>query len=297
MSYTLIKKINNQLLKEVPSVFFPFQYGTIGALLSGLMIPILGTEALNHIAKEFKNKNLNVDKGNLSDLKVFIDSFNDSLLSEITEKVFEHINNEYFGNLQNFFCSEFWQIDTQLSTILEEYEEVRDSILLFVFSVPIFPVSETMQEIMIDFHIFEPDETYIEMQSILNEFFNETPKCQRSYLAWKYLDSLPENECENTLQKVEATVPFTCDGCGKDIKNLQAPFITRIEVYPSRNLKFDYEDSEEKDFEKEVASALESASLKGEKELTKEVWTEYRLFLCQRCRNTFTNRIENGEFI
>lgn len=297
MSYDLIKKINDRLLKEVPENFFPFQYGTIGAFLSGLLVPVLGTNAISKIKNDFHHSKLNIDKGSLSELETYIESINNPTLSKIASEIFNYINKEFFGSIQNFFQGEVWLIDSQISTFLENNEEYRDSLLLFVFSVPVFPVSEKIIETMINFHIFEPDETYVEMQAILNDYYTETPKCQRSYLSWKYLDSLPQNEAERIISKVEGLVPFVCDGCGRNIKGMKTPFISRIEVYPSRSLNFDYDDFDDKDFEKEAMSAIETAAQKSEKENNKSVWTEYRLFLCAKCRNTFVKRIDSGEFI
>ena len=286
-----------QVLKEVPSVFFPFQYGTIGSLLAGLMIPVYGSNAIGMIQNDFSHHDLNVDEGDIAEISKYIDNFNDTNLTQVANAIFTHINKEFYGSLKSFFQGEVWQVDSSLSKILEKKEEFRDAILLFVFSVPIFPVSELMRSIMTDFHIFEPDEVYIEMQSIMNEFFSETPKCQRHYLAWKVLDSLSSEKQQNIISLIEKKVPFICDGCGKDIKDIPSPFITRVEVYPSRNVNFDYSDIDDKDYEKEIASVLESATSKTEKESNKSVWTEYRLFLCSTCRNIFVKRIEAGEFI
>jgi len=296
MSYNLIRKINEQLLKEVPRQVFPFQYGTIGSLLASLMIPVYGTKALSMIQNDLQHLNLNVDEGSLFDLRGYIEGLKDPLLKEVGNGIFDFIDKTYFGILRNFFEEEVWQIDASLGVFLEGKEEFRDSLLLFVFSIPVFPVSMTMKEVLVHFHIFESDEAYVEMQSILNEYYCENLKCQRNYLAWKHLDMLPERECRTLIQKLEKTVPFLCDGCGKDIKHLKAPYITRVEIYPSRNLSFDLEDGV-KDFESEVYNLYQAVSHKSEKETTKEMWTEYRLFLCRNCRTTFVKRIENGEFI
>jgi hypothetical protein len=299
MSYNLIKKINEQLLKEVPSRVFPFQYATRGSLLAALMVPIFGTEAITMIQSDWGNRNLNVDEGSTTELQNYLERFNDPLLSEVSSLLFNFINEEYLGILRNFFHEEVWQVDTSLSSILEGKDEFRDTLLLFVFSVPVFPVPITMQEFMVDFHIFESDETYMEIQSILNEYYSETLKCQRTYLAWKTIDSLEDSKARELISKLESSIPFTCDGCGKDIKGLKSPYISRVEVYPSRNLNFDEEDdfASREEFEEEMGNLYELAKSKAEKELTKEMWSEYRLFLCAECRTTFIRRIENGEFI
>ncbi len=297
MSYNLIKKINGQILREVNYIHFPYRFGTVGAFLSSLMIPVYGTDAIEMVSKSFTLEELSSVDYNLQYLKEYFEGLKDPILTEVSTKVIDFINQEYIGITKSFFESEVWQIDNQLSSVLDEYEEFRDSILLFVFSVPVFPISELMAEVMIDFHIFEPDESYMEMQSILNEFYTDTPKCQRTYMAWKYLDSLTEDESSKILTLVESRVPFICDGCGKDIKNLTSPFISRVEVYPSRNMNLDLNEYEPKDYEKEIYSAIEASKDKSEKELAHEMWTEYRLFLCPRCRNTFVKRIESGEFI
>jgi hypothetical protein len=299
MSYNLIKKIHEQLMREVPSRVFPYSYGTCGALLAALMIPVFGSRALSLIQDDLAEMELNVDEGSVSDLQTYVDHFNDKALSDSASAVFNFINEEYLGIIKNFFHEEVWQIDSSLSNVLEGKEEFCDSILLFVFSLPVFPVSETMRQFMEDFHIFENDETYVEIQSILNEFFNETPKCQRHYLAWKHLESLPQDKKEELLARLESAIPFTCDGCGKDIKSLKSPYISRIEIYPSRNLRFDEEEAfpSKEEFEEEMGNLYEMAKSKPEKELTKEIWCEYRLFLCAECRATFISRIEGGEFI
>ncbi|EKD27716.1 MAG: hypothetical protein ACD_79C00607G0003 [uncultured bacterium] len=297
MSYNLIKKINSQLLDEVPKFIFPFQYGTIGSFLVSIMIPVYGTEAINMVTKEFDNDELNFDEGNIADLKDYIKGLDNSEISSVFDLVMQYIEKEFYGDLKSFFHGDVWLIDSQISPMLTGRDEFRDSLLLFVFSVPVFPVSIKLQDIMIDFHIFEPDDSYLEMQAILNEYFSETPKCQRSYLAWKYLDSIKEDHYLKILTRIDDLVPFNCDGCGKDIKGLKSPFITRIEVYPSRTLRFEQEDLDEKDFEKEITAILETAGQKSEKELNRSVWTEYRLFLCSKCRNTFVKRIDHGEFI
>jgi hypothetical protein len=297
MSYQLIVQINRQLSLEVPRFFFPFQYGTVGAFLSALLIPHYGSRVISRIQEDFQHGELNVDEGSVSDLSDYLVRFDDSRVAEAIDRVFQYIKKEYYGNLRRFFQGEVWMIDSQMASSMEGFEEYRDSLLLFVFSVPVFPVSTKMREVMTDFHIFEPEEDYGEVQSILNEYFTETPKCQRSYLAWKYLDTVPPEQCSRIVEKLSLRVPFTCDGCGRDIKGVKSPFITRVEVYPSRHLKFDYEDFEDRDFEKEMNRILEGAGQKSEKEMSKSVWTEYRLFLCMKCRNTFVRRIESGEFI
>ncbi|MBN2145228.1 MAG: hypothetical protein JW774_11455 [Candidatus Aureabacteria bacterium] len=300
MSYNLIKSIHEQLMREISSPrVFPYSYGTCGSLLCSLMIPVFGTQALTYIQNDLGQMELNVDEGSIPDLQNYLDHFNDPLLSEVSSAVFNFINEEYLGILKNFFHEEVWHIDSALSTVLEGKEEFCDSILLFVYSLPVFPVSNTMREFLVDFHVFENDETYVEIQSILNEFFNETPKCQRHYLAWKQVESLPQEKREEVLARLESAIPFTCDGCGKDIKGLKAPYIGRIEIYPSRNLRFKEEDefASKEEFEEEMGNLYEMTRSKPEKELTKEIWTEYRLFLCADCRATFISRIEGGEFI
>ncbi len=296
MSYTLIRKINDQMLREVPSRIFPFQYGTIGSLMSSLMIPVFGTEALTMLQNDWKQTDLNVAEGSLEEMQHYLESKKNELLTEMTHELFRFINNQYLGVLQTFFEEDVWQMDNALAPIFENKDEFRDTLLLFVFSAPVFPVSLFMREVMIHFHVFETDEFYMDVQAILNEYYTDTAKCQRNYLAWKHLDSLSENERHKIMGNLESTVPFNCDGCGKNIKSLKAPFISRIEVYPSRSGDFDQED-EEKDFVSEVSSMLEMVGQKAEREVTKEMWTEYRLFLCAECRNTFIKRIENGEFI
>jgi hypothetical protein len=296
MSYTLIRKINDQLLREVPSRIFPFQYGTIGSLMSALMIPVLGTEALTMLQNDWKHTDLNVAQGSLEEMQQYLENQHNTALTEATQKLFHFINDQYLGVLQTFFEEDVWQMDNALAPILEGKEEFRDTLLLFVFSAPVFPVSLSMREVMLHFHVFEIDEPYMEVQAILNEYYNDTAKCQRIYLAWKYLETLSNDAGHKVMDKIQETVPFTCDGCGKNIKSLKNPYISRIEVYPSRSEVFDQED-EDKNFAAEVSSMLEMVGQKAEREMTKEMWTEYRLFLCNECRITFIKRIENGEFI
>lgn len=297
MSYNLIRKINDQLIKDVPHRVFPFQCGTIGSLMGSLMIPVFGSYAITMLESDWQNRDLNTVDCPTGEIEAYLESFNNVNLNEVKESLFSIIKNEYLGSLRSFFEAEVWQIDSSLATVLDGFEEFRDSILLFVYSVSVFPVSKNLREVMIDFHIFEFDESYVEVQSILNDFYTDTPKCQRHYLAWKYLDSLNQSKKEKLINKIEKSIPFTCDGCGKDIKNVSNPYITRVEIYPSKKGEFDIEEFQNKEFEIDLGLTSETSPQKNEKEAIKEMWMEYRLFLCSDCRSTFSRRIELGEFI
>lgn len=296
MSYNLIKSINEQVLKKVQSPPFPYQYGTMGSLLASIMLPVLGSEALNFLKQDFNHEDLMSDRCNPGEIREYLSKFQDDDLSRVSRKIFDWINQEYLGIFKNFFDEEVWQIDNQLATLLEGYEEFRDSILLFVYSVPILPVSMTFRDFCLHFHVFEADEDYVEIQAILSDYYTETVKCQKLYLSWKHIDCLSEEECQSILSLLEHEIPFTCDGCGKDIKHMKHPYISRIEIYPSRSAMS--EGSKENEFEPVgTAPDSEQSMPRAEKEVTKEMWTEYRLFMCTECRQTFIKRIEGGEFI
>ncbi|MBN1521149.1 MAG: hypothetical protein JW928_01345 [Candidatus Aureabacteria bacterium] len=180
-----------------------------------------------------------------------------------------------------------------LQKTFSSYESI-DTLMLLGFGENVFPVSTFLKSLFFSYHLFDSSSTYEDIQACLKSVFPQIQDIMRIFLAIKRIDCLSDRRKKLVMESIQQKIHLTCSNCGADIHMMKNPVIADITLYPSRNTIITQDDLE-KDFQREWEKIIQESGSLSQEDMEKQVFVQYRLFLCSSCRARFTNRIERGE--
>jgi len=218
-------------------------------------------------------------------------------LKEFIVFLFSH----YGGDLNQMFRQDMWKLRTELLEVKGIGLETADSILLYAGQKPIFVVDAYTRRILIRHNLIDEKASYTQIQDL---FMNNLPEDIQLYneyhalivqLGKEICKSKPDcNICP--LKELKDIIKYVCDSCGKKLALTEARYILKIELYAAPEVVISEEEAK-KDHSKEIKKLIDQLKDADANKLEEEVYINYRLHLCKKCRDIFNRRIACKEFI
>lgn len=214
----------------------------------------------------------------------------------------EFLFSNYDGNLDKMFKYDMWKLRGELLGIKGIGFETADSILLYAGNKPIFVVDAYTKRILIRHRLIDEKATYTQIQDLfMNNLFPDV-QLYNEYHALivqlgKGICSKSKPKCHICpLKELKEIIEYVCDSCGRELALTDIHYILNLELYAAPQVVMTEEESK-KDHAKEIERLIEHLKDVDAKKLEEEVYINYRLHLCKKCRDTFNQRIASKEFI
>jgi len=279
----------------------PFEI-SIGAILTQ-------NTAWTNVEKAIKN----LKKDNLLDPKKLKNIPQDKLAELIRPAGYYHLKanrlkefieflfSNYDGNLDKMFKRDMWELRGELLKVKGIGLETADSILLYAGNKPIFVVDAYTRRILIRHNLIDKKASYSQIQEL---FMNNLPQNIQLYNEFHALIvQLGKEICKSKyncslcpLKELKEIIKYICDACGQKLSTTDVRYILKIELYAAPEIVITEEDLK-KDHSKEIERLIEQLKDVDAKKLEEEVYVNYQLHLCKKCRDTFNQRIVCKEFI
>ena len=92
-------------------------------------------------------------------------------------------------------------------------------------------------------------------------------------------------------------IKYRCDNCGVEMDEQDLRYILKVQLYAAPNeIRITAEDLQ-KDTQAELERLVERMKTMDPKKLEEEVYVDYQLDLCPKCRTIFAKRVEAKELI
>jgi endonuclease-3 related protein len=213
----------------------------------------------------------------------------------------EFLFSNYAGNLNNMFNRDMWELRNELLSVKGIGLETADSILLYAAKKPIFVVDAYTKRMLVRHDIVDEKATYTQIQDLFMTNLPEDVQLYNEYhalivqLGKKICKSKPDcNICP--LKELKEIIKYVCDGCGRKLRLTDVRYILKIELYAAPEVVISEEEAK-KDHSKEIQRLIDQLKDVDPKKLEEEVYINYRLHLCKKCRDTFNQRVACKEFI
>lgn len=208
---------------------------------------------------------------------------------------------KYNGSMQVLFKSDPYELRQELLGIKGIGLETADSILLYAGNFPIFVVDAYTRRIFGRHRLIEEAASYSQIQ---NYFMDHLPQDARLFNEFHALIvqlgkeiCKKEPKCEVCpLNGLDGILEYRCDGCGRELTKGEVYYILRMELYAAPEIEITRQDLM-KNHRQEIERLLKEMEKMDTRRLEEEVYVAYKLFLCQRCRDTFSQRVSSKEFI
>ncbi len=207
----------------------------------------------------------------------------------------------YAGNLDKMFNGDMWELRAELLGVKGIGLETADSILLYAGNKPIFVVDAYTRRILTRHNLIDEKATYTQIQDL---FMNNLPQEVQVYnefhalivqLGKEICKSKPD--CERCpLKELKEIIKYVCDSCGRKLSPTDVRYLLNIELYAAPEVVISEEEAK-KDHLKEIERLIEQLKDVDEKKLEEEIYVNYRLHLCKKCRDTFNQRVVCKEFV
>lgn len=208
---------------------------------------------------------------------------------------------EYGGQLDRM-GKEYWlNLRLKLLGINGIGPETADSILLYAFEKPVFVVDAYTKRLLSRHNLVGRNADYQTIQTMFMDNLPQDPKMYNEYHA--LLVSLGKNLCRAKplceicpLNNLSYSIKYKCYSCNKALPRPYDRFHFNIELHRAPEIA-PTEAELKKDPSAEIKSLLSQAGVKTSAELPEDIYASSRLHLCKKCRDIFSVRLKNREFV
>lgn len=213
----------------------------------------------------------------------------------------EFLFSRYAGNLTKMFSRNIWELRNELLSVKGIGLETADSILLYAGKKPIFVVDAYTKRFLARHNIIDEKATYTQIQDL---FMNNLPQDVQLYNEYHALIvQLGKQICKSKpncsicpLKELKEIIKYVCDSCGRKLGLTDIRYILKIELYAAPEVVISSEEAK-KNASEEIKRLIEQLKDVDTKKLEEEVYIKYCLYLCKKCRDTFSQRVACKEFI
>ncbi len=208
---------------------------------------------------------------------------------------------EYGGSIEKMSKEYGPNLRIKLLSINGIGPETADSILLYALEKPVFVVDAYTKRMLSRHNLISRRADYQQVQTFFTDNLSQDAKVFNEYHA--LLVRLGKELCKTKplceicpLNNLNYSINYKCYSCNKSLPRPQERFHLNLELHQAPEIT-PTEAELKKDSQAFLKSLVVQMGKKSPAELPEDAHSFYKIHLCKKCRDIFSTRIKNKEFV